>query len=100
MAGSLLPLQIIESVFSMKCGKMISHECEWAFRYQFFAAGALWIGIGQKILLKPLTLAFCNLKSKFLFNLKINISSSMERKTYQLIAFSTPVISRWTIPLI
>jgi hypothetical protein len=43
MAGSLLLLQIIEPVSSRKCGKIISHEYERAFRYNFFASGVLYI---------------------------------------------------------
>jgi hypothetical protein len=35
--GSLLPLQITEPASSGKCEKMISHQCEWAFHYHFFA---------------------------------------------------------------
>jgi hypothetical protein len=54
MMGSILLLHIREPVSSGKCGKLISHECEWAFRYQFFAAGALWIGISHMFLLKLL----------------------------------------------
>jgi hypothetical protein len=40
IAECLLPLLITEPVSSGKCGKIISHECEWVFRYQFLAAGA------------------------------------------------------------
>jgi hypothetical protein len=38
--GSLLTLQIIELVSSEKYGKIISHDYEKAFHYQFLAAGA------------------------------------------------------------
>jgi hypothetical protein len=41
IVGSLLRLQFTEPVSSEKCG--ISHESELSFRYQFFAADALWI---------------------------------------------------------
>jgi hypothetical protein len=47
----------------------ISHECEWAFRSQFFAAGAPWIWMSHTFvrlkLLKPV-----------LPNFKINFSRS------------------------
>jgi hypothetical protein len=42
IAGSLVPLQITELVSSEKCSKIISHECEWVFHYQFFAADSQW----------------------------------------------------------
>jgi hypothetical protein len=35
-----LPPQITEPVSSRKIVENISYECEWAFRYQFFAAGS------------------------------------------------------------
>jgi hypothetical protein len=47
-----LPLQITEPVSSGKGGKIISHECERAFRYQFFAAGPLYVGRSHIFLLK------------------------------------------------
>jgi hypothetical protein len=64
MAESLLPLQITanrgkpiatEVVSSGKSRKIISHECGWAFHYQFFVAGAFWklrshIYFGLKVL--------------------------------------------------
>jgi hypothetical protein len=65
MAGSLLPLQVTKSVSSGKCGKIISCGFEWAFRYQFFAAGAPLICISHIFWLKPLKPFFCDLKSKF-----------------------------------
>jgi hypothetical protein len=72
MVGSLLQIQITELVSSRKCRKIISHECELAFCYQFFAAGFLWIGISHIFLLKPLKPVFLYLKSKFPLNLKRN----------------------------
>jgi hypothetical protein len=47
VAGSLLPPQDTEPVSNGKCGKIISHECEWTFRNQLFAAEAPWIWISQ-----------------------------------------------------
>jgi hypothetical protein len=58
IAGHPLKLQITELVTSRKCGKIISHECEWASRYQYIAAGAQWIGISQIFLLKLLNQFF------------------------------------------
>jgi hypothetical protein len=66
-----LPQQIPEPVPSGKCGKIISYECEWVFRYQFFAAEAPCVLISHIFLLKPLKLVICDLKSKFPLNLKI-----------------------------
>jgi hypothetical protein len=54
MAGSLLLLRITEPVSSGKCGKIICRQCEWAFCYQFFAAGTLWIEMSHMFLFKPL----------------------------------------------
>jgi hypothetical protein len=45
IAGSLLPPKLTEPVSSRKCGKIITYKSEWAFRYQLFAAEALWIWI-------------------------------------------------------
>jgi hypothetical protein len=73
MAGSLLPLQIIELASSRKCRKIISHECEWAFRYQFSSAGAIWMGISHIFLLKVLKPFFFILESKSLLNLEIKL---------------------------
>jgi hypothetical protein len=54
---------------SGKCGKIISHECEWAFHKQLFAAGALWIGRSCFILYKEKVAL--NIKIKFMrFNAK------------------------------
>jgi hypothetical protein len=50
--GNLLPLQITEPVSGGKYGKNISYECEWTFRYQFFAAEALGISISHIFWLK------------------------------------------------
>jgi hypothetical protein len=58
MVGSLLQIQITELVSSRKCSKIISHECELAFCYQFFAAGFLWMGISHIFMLKPLKPVF------------------------------------------
>jgi hypothetical protein len=58
IAGSLLLLQNKEPVFSRKCGKIVSHEYESAFRYQFFAAGAPRILISHIFWLKLLKLFF------------------------------------------
>jgi hypothetical protein len=66
--GSLLPQQIPELVSSGKCGKMINNECEWVFRYQFFAAEAPCVLI---FFLKSLKLVICDFKSKFPLKLKI-----------------------------
>jgi hypothetical protein len=99
MAGRLLPLQFIESVSSGTFGKIIIHECEWAFSYNFFAAGTLWIEISHIFLFKLLKPVFSNLKSKFPLNLKINISGSMQKEDLSNDIILTPVISRLTIPL-
>jgi hypothetical protein len=48
-----LPLQITKTVSCGKSGKFISHEYEWAFRHQFFAAGAPNILISHIFWLKP-----------------------------------------------
>jgi hypothetical protein len=56
--------------------QIISHVCD-AFRYLFFAAGPLWIGISH--IFSPLNCFFC-LKSKFLLNLIKNISSLMQKE--------------------
>jgi hypothetical protein len=66
-----LPLKIIEPVSSGKCGKIISYKSEWAFRYQFFAAGAPLNWISHIFWLKPLKPVFCDLKRKFTLILKI-----------------------------
>jgi hypothetical protein len=47
-----LPQQIPEPVSSRKYGKIFSYECEWAFRYQFFAAEAPRVLISHIFLLK------------------------------------------------
>jgi hypothetical protein len=80
MVGSLLPLQITELFSNKKCRKIIIYEFEWAFRYQFLAVDALFIGIGHKFFLKPLKLVFCYLMSKFLLNLKFKYSGSMQKE--------------------
>jgi hypothetical protein len=36
MTESLLPLQTKAPVSSRQCEKISSHECNWAYRYQFF----------------------------------------------------------------
>jgi hypothetical protein len=77
MAGSLLPLKITKPVSSGTYGIIISHECEWASRYQFFAAGALWIEISHIFLLEQLKPIYCDLKSRFPLNLKINIRGTI-----------------------
>jgi hypothetical protein len=66
-----LPQKIPEPVSSGKCGKIISYECEWAFRYQFFAVEAPRVLISHIFLLEPLKLVICDLKSKFPLNLKM-----------------------------
>jgi hypothetical protein len=71
MAGSLLSLQITDPVSSGKIGKNVSHECERAYRYQFFAAEAPCILISYIFWLKLLKPNFCDLKSKFSLNKKI-----------------------------
>jgi hypothetical protein len=48
----------MEPVSRGKCGKIISHECEWAFCYQRFAAGALWKWISHILWHKLLKLFF------------------------------------------
>jgi hypothetical protein len=50
---------------------MISYKSEWAFRYQFFAAGAPLNWISHIFWLKPLKPVFYDLKSKFPLILKI-----------------------------
>jgi hypothetical protein len=47
IAESLLPLKLTEPVSSGKCGKINSYKSEWAFRYQYFAAEALWMRISH-----------------------------------------------------
>jgi hypothetical protein len=64
------------------------HWIEWAFRYQFFAAGAALNWISHIFWLKPLKLVLCNLKSKFTFKNKMSVVQC-ERKTFQLIPLST-----------
>ncbi len=71
IAVSLLPLQITDLVSSSKCGKIISYKSEWAFCYQFFAAGAPLNWISHIFWLKLLKPFFCDLKSKFPIILKI-----------------------------
>jgi hypothetical protein len=66
-----LPLKITEKVGSKKCGDIISYDFEWAFRYQFFAVEAQCILISHIFQLKRLKRVFCDLKSKFPLNLKI-----------------------------
>jgi hypothetical protein len=66
-----LLLQIKEPVSSRKCGKIIGYKSEWAFRYQFFAAGAPLNWISHIFLLKQLKPVLCDLKSKFPLILKI-----------------------------
>ncbi len=61
-------LKITEPVSSGKCGKIITYGFEWAFRYQFFAAGAPLNWISQIFWLKPLKPVFNDLKSKFSLN--------------------------------
>jgi hypothetical protein len=39
-------------ISSEKCVQFIYHECEWAFRYLFFAAGALSVWISHNVWLK------------------------------------------------
>ncbi len=53
--------------------KLSAHKCEWAFCYQFFAVGALWIGMSQIFLLKPLKPVFCKFKQQVLFKFKNKI---------------------------
>jgi hypothetical protein len=66
-----LPLQITKPVSSGKCGKIIPYGFKWAFRYQFFAAGAPLNCISYIFWLKPLKQVFGDLKSKFPLILKI-----------------------------
>jgi hypothetical protein len=81
--GNVLPLQITEPVSSRKCGKIISHEYEWAFRYQFFAAGTLWILISHKFWLRPLEYFFLQFKKQVSFKYKNKISAvQCKRKTF------------------
>jgi hypothetical protein len=75
MVGSLLPLQITEQVSSRKCGKIISHQCKWAFHYQFSAACALWIGMCQIVLLKPLKSFFLFFEEQVTCKIKNKISA-------------------------
>jgi hypothetical protein len=81
MAGSLLLLHITEPVCSGKCGKIICCQCEWAFCYQFFAAGALWIEMSYMFLfkLKPF---FCK---QVPFKFKTNISGLMRMEDKDLL---------------
>jgi hypothetical protein len=72
-----LPLQITEPVSTGKCGKFISKECEWAFCYQFFAAGALWKWISQIFQPKLLKPFFAILRAGSLYIWKQNTSCSM-----------------------
>jgi hypothetical protein len=72
-----LLLKITEPVSSGKCGKIISYKSEWAFCYQFFAAGAPLNWISHIFWLKPLKPVFCDLKSNFTLILKENTSGSM-----------------------
>jgi hypothetical protein len=68
IAGSLLPLQIIEPVSKEKGGKIINHEC---FHYHFFTAGTLWLGISHIFLLKPL---------KSFLPFKVQVPSNFQNK--------------------
>jgi hypothetical protein len=51
--------------------ELISNKSEWAFRYQFFAAGAPLNWRSHIFWLEPLNLVFGDLKSKFPLILKI-----------------------------
>jgi hypothetical protein len=53
-----IPLHSTKPVSSRKCGKIIGNECEWAFCYQFFAAGAPCISINHIIWRQLLKLFF------------------------------------------
>jgi hypothetical protein len=64
--GSLLLLQITEPVSSGKCGKIISNGCEWAFGYQFFAAGAPWVWISNICSSKATETSFFLFKERIL----------------------------------
>jgi hypothetical protein len=66
-----LPLKITEPVSSVKCWKIISYKSEWAFRYQFFAAGAPLNWISHMFWLKLLKPVFGDLKSKLTLILKL-----------------------------
>jgi hypothetical protein len=91
-----LPRQITEPVSEGKCGKIISWECECAFCYQLFAAGALWIWISHNWL----KLAFLLFKEQVPFKFEINMSAiQCQMKAYRLIPLYTPVKSHLTIPL-
>jgi hypothetical protein len=69
IAASLLPLQITEPVSSGKCRNIFSYKSEWAFRYQFLAAG---IELDKPhILALAAETVFCDLKSKFPIILKL-----------------------------
>jgi hypothetical protein len=57
--------------FSGKCRKIITYGFEWAFRYQFFAAGAPSKWISHIFWLKPLKPIFGDLKCKFHLIFKI-----------------------------
>jgi hypothetical protein len=69
-----LPLQITEPVSIGKCGKIITYGFEWAFRYQFFAAGAPLNWICHIFWLKPLK-PFLQFKEQVSFSLKNKIST-------------------------
>jgi hypothetical protein len=73
--GSLLALKITEPVSSGKCGKIITYGFEWAFRHQFFTAGAPLNWLSHIFWLKSVNPVFGELKSKFSLNLKNKISA-------------------------
>jgi hypothetical protein len=73
--NSVKPLQITKPVYSGKCGKIITYGFEWAFCYQFFAAGTPLNWIRHIFWLKPLKLVFLRFKEQVPFNFKNKISA-------------------------
>jgi hypothetical protein len=72
---SVLPLQITKLVSSGKCGKIITYGFEWAFHYQFFAAGAPLSYISHIFWLTPLKPFFLRFDEQVPFNFKNKISA-------------------------
>jgi hypothetical protein len=79
-----LPLQITKQVSSKKCGKIITYGFEWAFHYQFFAAGALMNWICE--IFWAAETVFLQFKEQVPFNFENKISAvQLEWKTSRLI---------------
>jgi hypothetical protein len=95
IGGSLLSLQFTEPVSRRKCEIITSNECEWAFSYQFFATGSLWIW--STFLLKPLKPVFCNLR--FPLNLKTKYQQLNTKGRSSTTIPLAPVNFRSIIPL-